>query len=131
MDPASVFPSEIFEEILIYLNGESVNEVCLVCKNWLEFINGDSYLWKRYCKHFNSIDIETGLTSKLTWKEIFFKYKEKYELIRRWEKGLYNNISNYESLSENFICELDADTWGYLLDLESENSSTHLQNRPE
>lgn len=118
MDPARVFPSEIFEQILYQVDGKNICDISRVCKRWQRFIDDDEYIWRYYCRHYNHRDIELGLAERLRWKEIFLKYKEKYDLIERWEKGLYKNIRDKRKIPHDFICELDADTWGYLVDLE-------------
>ena len=121
MDPALVFPSEIFEEILIRVDGERINDISLVCKHWLEFINDSEYVWRHYCKNFSSKDIQSGIELNMSWKEIYLKFREKYTHIRRWEGGQHQE--NKEWVCDNLIYEFDVDTWGYLLDVEFTRST--------
>lgn len=119
MDPLSYFPTEMFERILTSLNGDDIGNIILVSKHWYNFINDDDFFWKSLCRNFDSIDITSDITQNLPWKEIFLRNFGKNGVVKRWKEGRYCCISCYEDIPDNFICELDVDTWGYLLDIET------------
>ncbi|XP_057305361.1 F-box only protein 48-like [Hydractinia symbiolongicarpus] len=117
MDPLQYFPSEMFERILVILHDKDVFNAVQVSKPWNFFINNNDHFWKELCKRLNPDDVLSDQCENLSWREIYLENIGKNGVVRRWKKGRYNKISTYEELQPDFICKLDVETWGLLLDL--------------
>lgn len=124
MDPAKILPIEIFEKIIFEIDCNCICNISFVSKQWREFVAGNDQLWKYHCRDYSEDDIKLGLELELSWEEIYYKYKEKYDLIQKWKKGYSKRISSNEDvLLSEFIGEFDVDTWGLLVDLANKRSS--------
>ena len=117
MDPKEVLPHEVFEKILYNINVEDLATASSVSKSWKQFIDENWTIWKCYCQQIDQNVIEKDLQQELTWKEILKRNYRKNAVLRRWKEGQYSNNKCFIDKPDDFICSLNVETWGYLLDL--------------
>jgi len=117
MDPKQILPHEVFEKIFYNINVEDLPSASSVSKSWKVFLDDNWTIWKYYCQNIDQGMVEKDLQQELTWKEILKKNYGKNAVLRRWREGKYSNNKCFEEQPDDFICQLNVDTWGYLLDL--------------
>ena len=118
MDPQTKLPTEIFEKVLKDIEAEDLKTVSSVSREWRNFVDNDWALWKHHClKTIDQNLVDKDFSQEFTWKEIFKRNYGKNSLLRRWKEGKYSTPKCFEEQPDDFICELDVDTWGYILDI--------------
>ncbi|XP_065654950.1 uncharacterized protein LOC124814463 isoform X2 [Hydra vulgaris] len=116
MDPMNIFPEEVFEKILLFVTVKDQYSASQVSKQWQSFITENEYLWRNRCSVFENII--SMKPNNMTWKETFQKNVRKDKVLKKWKQGNFRRIHKYEEQLTDFICNLNVDMWGYLLDLE-------------
>ena len=120
MDPRRKLPKEIFEIVLKNVEAEDLKTVSSINREWRYFIDNNWAIWKHFCsKTIDQDMIEKDVSSqqKLTWKEIFRRNYKKSAVLKRWKDGKYSKQECFIEQPDDFICELEVDTWGYILDV--------------
>lgn len=116
MDPLKILPTELFEYILCAIQKEDLENVITVSKSWKNFIEKDWVIWKYHCREFDQF-LSIDEKHYCSWKDIFLKNYYKYEIVSRWRKRNHSNNEYFIKNTDELICPVDVETWGYILDL--------------
>ncbi|CAO2640703.1 F-box only protein 48 [Lemmus lemmus] len=119
-----LLPLEVTRKVFSQLDVQSLCRASETCRSWNRMIRNDDALWKPHCLTARAVcqreidnDIKHG---GYTWREILLRNYLKSKVKHAWLRGRYSNIRSPVNLPEGFICPMDADTWGEILDAELE-----------
>lgn len=120
MDFVNCFPTEVSSMIFSYLDVGSLLQASLVCKNWRNIVMNLEFVWKKKCLTLDQISVNQDKEHGIPWKTIAILNYGRNGVKRRWLQGRYSNLNwkSPQEIPKDFLCKLDVDTWGRILDAE-------------
>uniref|UniRef100_A0A8D0CHG3 F-box protein 48 n=2 Tax=Scleropages formosus TaxID=113540 RepID=A0A8D0CHG3_SCLFO len=120
---AETLPVEVSLKIFSKLDVQSLCVAAMTCKLWRGIINSSDHLWRSHCLTVRAIcqrEIDRDRGSGYSWKVTLVRNYHKGCVKKQWLCGRYSNIRCAEELLDRSMCDLDAETWGEILEAEME-----------
>eukprot|EP00062_Callorhinchus_milii_P007872 gi/632949978/ref/XP_007890470.1/ PREDICTED: F-box only protein 48 [Callorhinchus milii] len=120
-DFVQFLPQEIILKIFSELDVQSLTNATATCKEWNYLIENSDSLWYDHCLTALAVckkELLNDRASGLSWKVTLVKNFKKSNLKRAWLDGRYSCIGSAKELLQTSMCEMDADTWGEILEAE-------------
>lgn len=118
MDFVNSLPTEVSSIIFSYLDVGSLLQASLVCKNWRNIVVNLEFVWKKKCLTLDQISVNQDKANGIPWKRIAILNYGRNGVKRRWLQGRYSYLKSSQEIPKDFLCKLDVDTWGRILDAE-------------
>ncbi|KAI8483977.1 F-box-like [Branchiostoma belcheri] len=121
LDAITYLPPEMGLAVLERLDVPSLCRAAQTCSSWSEFISDTDWLWKKVCQNCQDIDpklVEMDRAEGLPWRAAVMRNYGAAGIQRQWRLGFFSRPSSYEDIPDRCMCEMDADTWGQILQLE-------------
>ncbi|XP_038075212.1 F-box only protein 48-like [Patiria miniata] len=122
LDLMQNLPPELYLSILLRLDARSLQNASQTCKLWNSTIEDTDWLWRKFC-HLKCDDwamkeIQRDRGLGYSWKESFIRTCGPHSIKRKWFKGAFSNLNMYDKNLPPFMCCMDVETWGQILELE-------------
>ncbi|XP_076004339.1 F-box only protein 48 [Genypterus blacodes] len=114
-------PIEMSMKIFSELDVESLCSASLTCKLWHLIITQNQQLWRRQCLLVRAIcqrEVDNDRRDGLSWKVTLVRNYTRSCLKRDWLRGRYSHVPSAEVLNDRKMVDLDAETWGEILQAE-------------
>lgn len=118
-----LLPPEVTYKIFSQLDIQSLCRASETCWGWNRTIRNNDALWKPHCLTARAVcprEIDGDIKHGYTWRVTLLRNYQKSKVKHAWLSGRYSNIRSPVNLPKRFICPMDADTWGEILDAELE-----------
>ncbi|XP_078086502.1 F-box only protein 48 [Mustelus asterias] len=122
-DFAQFLPQELTLKIFSELDVRSLSNAAVTCKAWNDLIESSDNLWYNHCLTVLAVckrELQYDRASGHSWKVTLMRNYKKSNIKRAWLDGQYSYIRSSTELRHNSMCEMDADTWGEILEAELE-----------
>ncbi|XP_038663037.1 F-box only protein 48 [Scyliorhinus canicula] len=122
-DFAQFLPQELTLKIFSELDIQSLSNAAMACKTWNDLIENSDSLWYNHCLTVLAVckrELQCDRASGHSWKVTLMRNYKKSNIKRAWLDGRYSYIHSATELLQNSMCEMDADTWGEILEAELE-----------
>lgn len=118
---AEALPLEMSLKIFSELDTHSLCNALLTCKLWYHIIEDSDYIWRDHCLIVRAVcqrEIDGDRHDGLSWKVTLVQNYKRGILKRDWLRGRFSNIRSAEELLDKYMCPLDVETWGKILEAE-------------
>lgn len=114
-------PNELRVKICQYLPVDDLARCMRVCTTWNAWLHESHYLWalkqKQLCLTPKSMQLPHQTDEESQMDKFMRLYRE--SLVKRnWLSGRMDKISSYNDLPSNYICPMNVEVWGEILDQE-------------
>lgn len=118
-DFVQFLPPEVLEMIFVNVGAEGIHSSLLTSKQWLDFVDNDSFIWEVLCRQLDQEDVLEDINKGFSWKAVFLNNQGVNGIVRKWLKGKYSFLKYYnEPESQRCMAVLDVNTWGVILEAE-------------
>ncbi|KAJ8002177.1 hypothetical protein DPEC_G00177110 [Dallia pectoralis] len=120
---AETLPMEMSLRIFSELDLDSLCRASLTCKLWHHIIEGCDHLWRNYCLTVRAVchqEIDRDRQNGLSWKVTLVRNYKRGYLKQEWLRGRFSNIRSADDLVNQYMCSLDVESWGEILEAELE-----------
>ncbi|XP_062303814.1 F-box only protein 48 [Osmerus eperlanus] len=118
---AETLPTEISLKIFRQLDTHSLCNALLTCKLWYHIIEDSDHIWRDHCLVVRAVcqrQIDGDRQCGMSWKVTLVRNYKRSLLKRDWLRGRYSNVHCADELLDTYMCPLDVETWGEILEAE-------------